>query len=112
MTYFWDPSVTSPDNTSVPEGYTPESMTGAGYALELGKPDENGFYHFHHDPMPEWFSFEEGEMAGIGGGEVASAYVPVRFSTGELRELYFQPLCSATTNLILRDLPIVFDIVE
>lgn len=112
MTYFWDLSVPAPDYTTVPEGYAHDNMTGDGYALELGQPDENGFYHFHHDPMPEWFSFEEGEMAGIGGGEVASANVPVRFSTGELRELYFQPLCSATTNLTLMDLPIVFDIVE
>ena len=112
MTYVWDQFVSEPDPTTVPEGYTHDSVAGDGYALELGTPDENGFYHFDHNPLPVWPIFEEGEMAGIGGGEAASAYVPVRFSSGELRMMYFQPLCSATSNLTLLDLPVVFDLKE
>jgi hypothetical protein len=89
-------------DTTVPDGYTHEGIAG-GVRIDPGTPDANGFYPLSHGPLPKWSIYEEGEMAWIGGGEVASAYVPVVFPDGTTKELYFQPLCSATSNLTLHD---------
>ena len=56
--------------------------------------------------------FEEGEMAGIAGGEVATAHVPAVLPDGKRMDLLLQPLCSATSNLTLMDVIVDFDIVE
>lgn len=110
MIYTWDMCVNDAEKTSIPEGYTHENMPGYGCMLDIGEADENGFYHFEHDPIPAWIVFEEGEMADIAGGEAAAAHIPVCFDDGEKNVLYFQPLCSATTNLTLMDIPVVFDL--
>lgn len=94
-----------PDTEStVPKGYTHESLSDKVFYLDMGTPDEDGFYSFRHEPLPEWSIYEEGEMAGISGGEAASAYVPVVFGNGKKQELFFQPLCGATSNLTLMDI--------
>ena len=110
MIYNWNFSSSIPENNTVPEGYTRESISTSKYELILDKPDENGFIHLSHDPLPCWSVFEEGELAGISGGEVASAHIPVCFMDGTVSDLYFQPLCSATSNLTLADIPVVFDL--
>jgi len=38
--------------------------------------------------------------------------VPVTFPDGTKKSLYFQPLCSATSNLTLKDMIAFFDSVD
>ena len=38
-----------------------------------------------------------------------AAYVPMKWENGSACDLYFQPICIATSNLTINDLPIVFD---
>ncbi|MBR2949525.1 MAG: glycoside hydrolase family 127 protein [Lachnospiraceae bacterium] len=104
MMYHWDLMTAVEQENTVPEGYCHEALKGRDFKLALTDPDENGFYRLKHDPLPEWSIFEEGEMAGISGGEAASAYIPVVFPDGTKKELFFQPLCSATSNLTLMDI--------
>ena len=108
MLYSYETSGLENIDNTVPEGYIQESFS-FDYKLSPGCPDDDGFYHFEHDPLPNWSVFEEGEMAGISGGEVAAAYVPVTFPNGEKKSLHFQPLCSATSNLTLKDMIVFFD---
>lgn len=110
MIYTWDMCNTDADKTTIPDGYVRENMPGYGCTLDPGKADENGFYSLDHEPIPVWLVFEEGEMADIAGGEIAAVNVPVCFDDGTSHSLYFQPLCSATTNLTLMDIPVVFDL--
>lgn len=110
MIYSWETAQSDMNKTSVPEGYVHESLSGDKCFLILDKSDYNGFLSLEHDPLPAWSVFEEGEMAGISGGEAASAHVSVEFSNGEIKDMFFQPLCSSTTNLTLMDIPICFDI--
>lgn len=110
MIYNWRINTNLPENNTVPVGYVRESMPDSTYQLMLDQPDENGFIPLQHDPLPYWSVFEEGEYAGISGGEMASAHVNVRFANGTVTDMYFQPLCSATSNLSLSDVPVVFDI--
>jgi hypothetical protein len=112
MIYSWNMVTEIPVENTVPDGYTHDSVPNYKYSLVLGKPDKNGFLEFNHDPLPCWSVFEEGELAGISGGEVAAVHIPVRFADGSTRDMYFQPLCSATSNLTLMDIPTVFDISE
>lgn len=109
MIYNWDGTAVAGDNT-VPDGYTHDSGEGADFTLLLGEPDKDGFYELPHDPIPAWSVFEEGRMASISGGEVASARVKVLYPSGETKELFFHPLLSSTTNLTLMDIPTVFGI--
>ena len=110
MIYTWDMCNTDAEKTTIPEGYVRENMPGYGCILDPGEVDENGFYNLDHDPIPVWLVFEEGEMADISSGEIAAANVPVCFDDETNHTLYFQPLCSATTNLTLMDIPVVFDL--
>jgi len=110
MIYRWEGSEGSTESTTVPSGYTHDSIQGNGFSLVLGKPDEDGFYALQHDPLPDWSVFEEGEMAGIAGGEAATARIPVVLPDGKTRELLLQPLCSATSNLTLMDVVVDFDV--
>ncbi len=110
MIYTWDMCTGNADKTTIPEGYVHENMPGYKCMLDPGTADDNGFYHFNHDPIPVWLVFEEGEMADISGGEIVSANIPVCFDDGSKHTLYFQPLCSATSNLTLMDIPVVFDL--
>ena len=110
MIYTWDMRTESVEKTNIPKGYAHDDMPGYQCMLDLGEADENGFYHFSHDPLPVWQVFEEGEMADIAGGEVAAANIPVCFADGTKKVLYFQPLCGATSNLTLMDIPVVFDL--
>lgn len=106
MTVLWDKK-SFESSTTIPKGYTHQKYSSA-FAIKLGTPDENGFYHLRNTPKPEWCVFEEGEMAGISGGEAAAAYVPMEFEDGRVEEIYFHPLCSATSNLTLLDTPVAF----
>jgi len=104
MIYHWDAIMAPEEENTVPDGYCHEAFSGTNCKLVLPKPDADGFYHWEHDPLPEWVVFEEGEMAGISGGEAATAHVPVIFPNGKKTEVLFQPLCSATSNLTLMDI--------
>jgi len=55
---------------------------------------------------------EKGEMAGISGGEAATAHVQVILPNRKKAEIVFQPLCSATTNLCLMDIVSDFESIE
>jgi len=111
MLYMYEVNPLESIENTVPKGYMQESLASKNYALAPGEKDENGFYRLSHNPI-EWIVYEEGEMAGIGGGEVASATVPVVFPDGKRDELYFQPLCSQTSNLTLKDMIYCFDTIE
>lgn len=110
MIYMWDTYDNSTEGTTVPTGYAHDNQLSTDIILAAGEPDADGFYHFRHDPLPEWSVFEEGEMAAISGGEVASAYVPVLLPNGENIDMFMQPLCGATTNLTLMDILVDFKI--
>jgi len=110
MVYYWNMDELNAVKNDVPEGYQHENVGAKKCLLDLPEPDADGFYNFSKNPMPEWIVFEEGEMAGIGGGEVAAVNVPVVLPHGEKSELYFQPLCSATSNLTLMDIISDFDL--
>ncbi|MBR5454126.1 MAG: glycoside hydrolase family 127 protein [Clostridia bacterium] len=110
MTYFWNMDELNAVKNDVPEGYQHENVGAKKCLLDLPRPDADGFYTFANNPKPEWIVFEEGEMASIGGGEVAAVNVPVILPHGEKDELYFQPLCSATSNLTLMDIISDFDL--
>ena len=112
MIYRWGNFECNTENNTVPEGYTHDSIKSDFISLVLGKLDEDGFYKLSHDPFPRWSVFEEGEMAGIAGGEVATAHVPAVLPDGKRMDLLLQPLCSATSNLTLMDVIVDFDIVE
>ena len=112
MFHTYEPGSRENTDTTVPEGYVQEGLSGENYKISPGCLSEDGFYHFERTPLPDWIVFEEGEMAEIGGGEVASAYVPVTFPDGTKKSLYFQPLCSATSNLTLKDMIAFFDSVD
>ena len=112
MIYSWNMKITTPEDNTVPEGYIRENLTGTYCSLILGNKDENGFYNLKREPLPDWIYFEEGEMSDCGGGEKASCHVKAKFDSGTINDLYFQPLCAATTNLTLMDIPILFDIEE
>ena len=109
MIYMWGDNKTDLAGSTVPTGYAHDSLLSSNAALAVGAPDEDGLYHFPHDPFPDWQVFEEGEMAGISGGEAASAHVPVVMPDGQRLELFMQPLCGATSNLTLMDIPVSFD---
>lgn len=109
ISYMWNMTVTTPETgTTIPVGYTGESLSGDGIALDLGTPDADGFYTLSKEPALVWLNFEEGPTARLPGGEVA-AHVPMRMADGSTRTLYLQPLCIATSNLTINDVPIVFD---
>ncbi len=112
MRYFWNMETANDEKTTVPQGYLHQGLYSSECKLDLGSPDADGFFALEHDPCPEWIIFEEGEMAGISGGEVASANVPVVFPGGYKTTLFFQPLCGATSNLTLMDIISDFDIQE
>ena len=112
MIYRWGASGNGTAGTTVPEGYAHDSIQTQNISLALGKPDNDGFYELRHDPMPRWIVFEEGEMAGISGGEVATAHAPAVLPDGRKMELLLQPLCSATSNLTLMDVVVDFDVTE
>lgn len=110
MIYSWSDHSICMEDTTIPKGYAHDSLTGQKFVLNLGETDTKGFYQLPHDPQPVWIGFEEGEMSDINGGEAAAVNVPVCFADGTKKELYFQPLCSATSTLMLLDVPIVFDL--
>lgn len=113
MRYFWNMRDEEEEaKTTIPTGYLHKGLYSTDFRLDLDEPDADGFYSFAHDPLPTWIIFEEGEMAGISGGEVASAHVPVVFFDGHRTELFFQPLCGATSNLTLMDVISDFDVAE
>jgi len=112
MIYRWGTNGSNTAGTTVPDGYAHDSVNSQSISLVLGKPDENGFYHLNHDPLPRWSVFEEGEMAGIAGGEAATAHAPAVLPDGRKMELLLQPLCSATSNLTLMDVIVELDVEE
>ncbi len=112
MIYFWNTYENNTESTTVPTGYAHENALSQNLKLALGKPDGDGFYHLEHKPFPAWSVFEEGEMAGVSGGEVATAHVPVLLPDGTKGELFMQPLCSATSNLTLMDIVVDFQVAE
>lgn len=111
MIYHWDMQMPLDDNT-VPDGYMHEGLLSRNCKLDLGQPDADGFCHFDREPGPMWISFEEGEMSAMSGAEYAAGYVPVVFHGGFRQKLYFQPICSATTNLTLLDMITDFQVAE
>ena len=99
------------EDTTIPEGYVPETSNSICKFIPLPT-DEDGFLDLHHDPIPVWTFFEQGEMATIPGSEVVAVNVPVRSPDGGESNLYFYPMYSATSTLFLYDFMYVFDMAE
>jgi len=99
-------------DASIPEGYIRETYRTDDCVISLGTPDADGFYTLSKEPLPLWPIFEMGSMAGLPGAEVCAAYVPMKFSSGAVKDLFFMPMCVTTSNLILNNVPYIFDIEE
>lgn len=107
LTYYWGgaPKTFAKD---IPAGYVPDFLPAGRPRLLTGEADADGLLTgVATGPLPEWSYFECGPDLPL-GVEGASAYIDCRFPQGEVRKLWFSPLCHLTSNLSYYDTPILW----
>ena len=111
LRYLVDEDEHSTKNTSIPEGYVPETMPKDKPAIIADKIDEKGFIVFEKTPYPEWQCYEEGFASQLAFDDL-SVNVPLYYPNGSVSQHRFYPMAYSTTTTIGNELPFVFDSVE
>lgn len=110
LTYYWNVENQVPDGT-VPENYTAPSLPAGRPCFESFSVQSDGFLDLQREPIRDFSYFEEGPQARLGIQD-ASVNVPMLFENGQKKDLFFWPLCEATSNLALYDVPMVFPAID
>lgn len=107
LTYYWEdkePEIAD----DIPAGYVPKFLPRGNVKLILPPADADGLLQgMERNPIPEWSYFGIGPDMPL-SVEEAPCYVQCQFHTGEVRKLWFNPLCHLTSNLSYYDTPIIW----
>lgn len=101
--------------TGAPAGYIAETIKGSSFSiLEPDEKDENGFWQGVEagSDIPEWMYFDDGIGSHTGTMMKAPANVTLLDAAGGKMKVCFHPVCYATSNLTLHNMPLCFGIVR